>query len=248
MKLHFGLMLVLGALFAAHQPVAAQILHGKPDFFDTVKIEAATLETQYKAGTLRAESGLLKYVQALTLLGRYDEAFQVQDTALQTQQLPRTAETVRLAADLLLFQNKNAAATPLLKEALALGDLDAQIRLAEIYVAESQNSDLKNCDFVAMEVTKAIEAGMDLGTGSMFMGFCYFEQAQQKMQPECRTKQRASAYSVMPDSARTDIRTSKAYFSDVPRKSAAADSAKHWLTLYRKGPVLRQFMCGEIEE
>ena len=246
MKLHIGGVL-LGVGLALQQPAAAQTRQDTAPFLDKVRADVGALERKYAAGKLRGEAEIIQYVQALTFLGRYDTAFNVQNEALEAARLPRSAEHVRLAADLLLFQNKGDAAEPYLQEALSLGDTASQIQLAELYVQKSQNSDDKNCALVEAEVTKAIAAGMDAGTGGLFMGFCYFEQAQQKMQPECRTDQRASAYSTMPNSARADIRASKRHFRNVPKNSAASNSARHWLTLYRNPPVLRQYMCGEIQ-
>ena len=206
--------------------------------------ELQTTIPLYRAGSLTDPNMLRSLIGSLEFLDRYEEAYQILETEIDSGRLEDSANNNAKLAYYLRRQSSFPESVPYLRKAVELGHPTAQIQLAETIINIEQTSRLSDCGSVKKETEAAIAAGMPNDVALMYNGSCHFDRAKQLMEPNCPENERTKN-SKLPSEVAAEIRVSKAIFKTIPKGSDQRKDAKKWLSLFKMNEsVLIRALCS----
>ena len=209
-----------------------------------VEADARQWDIEFASGTLTNTTDLKHYIAALSFLDRYDDAFNVLTSSIDNNSLPKTAEHMSEAAYYLVRQDKLEQATPFYREAVALGDSEAQIKLTENLVILSNEGGDRDCKAIEEESLKSVSSGWSIDLAYQYIGNCYFGSAEDQMAGSCTAKRTPK----LTDTAKAEIEKSKIYLRKIPLGSPEHARAKKWLNLYENKKLLRKLICSTHQQ
>jgi len=230
-------------ILASTSSTSAQTNFDRESLRPKIEADVSQWDIEYAAGKLTDSTNLQHYIAALSFLNRYEDAFNVLTSSVDENRLPKTAERMSEAAYYLVRQDKLEQATPFYREAIALGDSEAQIKLTENLVILSNEGGNRDCSVIKEESLKSVKSGWSIDLANQFIGNCYFGSAEDKMAETCKTKRKPK----LTDTAKAEIEKSKTYLRKIPAGSPEYARANKWLELYGDKKTLRTFICGKYQ-